>query len=217
VNPADPKAALRGEVKARLAALPGGSFSLAGKRAAGRLLRHPFWRQYGTLLLFLSLKDEIDTRAILEAAFTAGKKVFVPRIDRFRGAERDTPARPGGDLVFHRIFPSGTDGAAWREGPFGIREPFPRPETRLKNGDFPALILAPGLAFDPPGRRLGRGGGYYDRFFAALDGGKTSASFPEEPAGPLPYTVSGLCMDCQLVPLVPADPWDKQMDAVFSG
>jgi 5-formyltetrahydrofolate cyclo-ligase len=213
VNPPDAKSALRRELKARLAALPPEVFSLAGRRAAGRLPQHPLWRQYGSFLLFLSLKDEIDTRPILEAAFAAGKKVFAPRIE-FQ--DKEGPARPRGDLVFYRIFPSGTNGAAWREGPFGIREPLPAPETRLRSGDFPALILAPGLAFDPQGRRLGRGGGCYDRFFAALDRGKTSA-FPEGSAAALPYTALGLCMDFQLVPLVPAEPWDKQMDAVFSG
>jgi 5-formyltetrahydrofolate cyclo-ligase len=202
-------------MKARLAALPPDSFSLAGERAVGRLLQHPVWRRYGSLLLFLSLKDEIDTQLILEASFTAGKKVFAPRIDGLRD-EEGAPARPRGDLVFHRIFPSGTKGGALRKGAYGIREPLPAPETRLGKGDFPALILTPGLAFDPQGRRLGRGGGYYDRFLAALDAGKTSALL-EGSAAALPYTAFGLCMECQLVPLLPADPWDKRMDAVCSG
>jgi 5-formyltetrahydrofolate cyclo-ligase len=148
----------------------------------------------------------------MEAAFAAGKKVFAPRIE-FQD-KKGGPAR--GDLAFHRIFPPGTDGAAWREGPFGIREPLPRPETRLKEGDFPALILAPGLAFDPRGGRLGRGGGCYDRFFAALDRGKISAR-PEGSAAALPYSALGFCVDFQLVPRVPMEAWDKRMDAVFGG
>jgi 5-formyltetrahydrofolate cyclo-ligase len=199
------KEALRRELKARLAALPPESFREAGKRVALRLLKHPLWQEYENILLFLSLKHEIDTQEILEASFAGGKKVFAPRTGQFPG-----------DLVFHRIFPPGTKGgAALREGPFGIREPFPAPETRLRRGDFPALILAPGLAFDPQGGRLGRGGGYYDRFFAALDAGKTAAS-PEGSGTALPYTSFGLCMECQLVPQVPAEPWDKRMDAVYS-
>jgi 5-formyltetrahydrofolate cyclo-ligase len=212
----DSKEVLRREIKARLAALPPDSFRRAGKGAAGWLLKHPVWQEYGSVLLFISLKNEIDTRTIREAAFAAGKKVFAPRIGRFPD-ERDTrKTLPGGDLVFHRIFPPGTKGGALREGPFAIREPFPAPETRLGSGDFPALILVPGLAFDRQGGRLGRGGGYYDRFLAALDAGKTSA-LPEDAAPPLPYTAFGLCMDCQLVALVPLEPWDKRMHAVYSG
>jgi 5-formyltetrahydrofolate cyclo-ligase len=193
MGPPDPKEALRRELRARLAALPPDSFRGAGERLALRLLEHPAWQRYGSVLLFLSLKNEIDTQAIMEAAFGAGKKVFAPRVE-------------GRDLVFYRIFPFEMNGAAWREGAFGIREPFPTPENRLKNGDFPALILTPGLAFDRQGGRLGRGRGYYDRFFAALDSGKTA----------LPYTAFGLCMECQLVSLVPLAPQDKRMDEVYA-
>jgi 5-formyltetrahydrofolate cyclo-ligase len=199
--PPDPKQALRRELKARLAAVPPDSFRQAGEKAATRILNHPLWPTYETLLLFLSLKNEIDTRPILEAALAAGKRVFAPRIEAPQNGE---VARPRGDLAFYRLPPEGS-ATAWREGPFGIREPYPSPETLLGKGDFPALILVPGLAFDAQGGRLGRGGGYYDRFLAALD-----------QAG-LPYTAFGLCMDCQLVPQVPREAWDKKVANVYTG
>jgi 5-formyltetrahydrofolate cyclo-ligase len=88
-------------------------------------------------------------------------------------------------------------------GGFGIREPEPDPALALKPEHFPALVITPGLAFDRRGRRLGRGRGFYDRFFAALDSGA--------------YTALGLCMDAQLVPEVPVEGHDKTMDAVLTG
>jgi 5-formyltetrahydrofolate cyclo-ligase len=202
--PPDPKQALRRELKARLAGLPPDSFREAGKKAAARVLNHPLWSRYETVLLFLSLKNEIDTQPILEAALASGKRVFAPRIERPKNGEA-APARSGGDLAFYRLPPAGKGLSAWQEGAYGIREPSPSPETLLGKGDFPALILVPGLAFDAQGGRLGRGGAYYDRFLAALD-----------QAG-LPYAALGLCMACQLVPLVPREAWDKRVNEVYTG
>jgi 5-formyltetrahydrofolate cyclo-ligase len=97
-------------------------------------------------------------------------------------------------------------------GGFGIREP--EPKTALMPEDFPVLVITPGLAFDRRGRRLGRGRGFYDRFFAELDSGCL---------GPLSadraffYTALGLCMEAQLVPEVPAEDHDKTMDLVLAG
>jgi 5-formyltetrahydrofolate cyclo-ligase len=96
----------------------------------------------------------------------------------------------------------------WERGAFGIPEP-PRPEPEedggLGPGDFPALVIVPGLAFDREGRRLGRGGAYYDRFLGEL-----------ETAG-RPFHTVGLCTPCQLVSEVPAEAWDRSMDCLCTG
>jgi 5-formyltetrahydrofolate cyclo-ligase len=52
---------------------------------------------------------------------------------------------------------------------------------------------------------LGRGKGYYDRFFAKLD------------AENLAYKTIGLCTECQLVPRIPKEKWDKKMNALCTG
>jgi 5-formyltetrahydrofolate cyclo-ligase len=178
------KPELRRELKNRLAALPPGAYTAGGRRAAAFLTKHPLWGTYNTLLLFLSIKDEIDTAPLLEAAVEAGKKVFAPRIE-------------GENLAFYRVFsPAGP----WREGPFGIREPAsPAP---LSPADFPALIIVPGLGFDRQRNRLGRGKGYYDRFLAALD------------RQGLPFTALGLCLEAQLLPEIPVDPRDRKLDGI---
>jgi 5-formyltetrahydrofolate cyclo-ligase len=199
------KPELRRELKIRLASLPPGSCAQEGSRAAAVLAGHSLWGKYGALLLFLSIKNEIDTGPLLEAALGAGKKVFAPRI-------------AGENLAFYRVFsPAGP----WREGPFGIREPAV-PDTGpavpgtvpgntgpaalapapLSPADFPALIIVPGLGFDRRGNRLGRGRGYYDRFLTALD------------RRGLPFTVAGFCLEAQLLPEIPADPRDRNMDLI---
>jgi 5-formyltetrahydrofolate cyclo-ligase len=200
---------LRRELKSRLAALPRPVFAEAGARAAAILTQLPLWGECKTLLLFLSMKDEIDSAPLLEAAFRAGKKVFVPRLE-------------GKDLVFYRI---NSPAGPWQEGPFGIREPADLPARTggsilrgsavpggsgppsvpppsLVPADFPALLIVPGLGFDPRGNRLGRGKGYYDRFLTALD------------RRGLPFTAIGLCMEAQLLPELSTESWDRKMDGI---
>ena len=62
-----------------------------------------------------------------------------------------------------------------------------------------ALILVPGLAFTRDGHRLGRGGGFYDRFLARL---------------PVSTFTLGVAFDRQIVELLPAETHDQLVDAV---
>jgi 5-formyltetrahydrofolate cyclo-ligase len=200
------KPELRRDLKNRLAALPSEAFIREGMRAADFLTAHPLLEPYHTLLLFLSIQNEIDTTPLLEAVLRAGKKVFAPRIE-------------GEDLAFYRIFSAA---GPWRKGPFGIREPAAgsgrsgRPEKTaprknapaaapLSPADFPALVVVPGLGFDRRGNRLGRGKGYYDRFLAALD------------REGLLFKAAGLCLAAQLLPEIPAESRDRKMDLICTG
>jgi len=71
------------------------------------------------------------------------------------------------------------------------------PATPLAEGD---LVIVPGVAFDLAGRRLGRGGGHYDRMLA-IRGGATTL---------------GVGFDLQRVAEVPVGPLDVAMDAVLT-
>ncbi|MDR1215682.1 MAG: 5-formyltetrahydrofolate cyclo-ligase [Treponema sp.] len=142
------------------------------------------WACYKTVLLFLSMKDEVDTEPLIKAAFEDKKAVFVPKIIANK-------------LHFFRV----ADFNEFETGAFNIREP--RGGIELTGLDFPAYIVTPGLAFDRNGRRLGRGKGYYDRFFAEIDGKG------------LVYLSIGLCSAEHIVDEVPITAFDKKMDAVI--
>ena len=62
-----------------------------------------------------------------------------------------------------------------------------------------ALVLMPGLAFDPQGHRIGYGGGFYDKFLARE---------PEHP------TVA-LCYDFQVLPRLETEEYDIPVDTVL--
>lgn len=64
----------------------------------------------------------------------------------------------------------------------------------------PDLILVPGLAFTRDGHRLGRGGGYYDRWLATQRGIPTV----------------GICFSCQLVDSLPVESHDLRVDAILT-
>lgn len=189
---------LRGEVKKLLKNAAGEEFYSQGTRAADLLCASPVWRRYATVILFLSMNTEINIQPVFESALKEKKRIFAPRVE-------------GGKLEFYPV--SSLDGP-WHRGPFGIREPFffgttDSPQGSGKApagaGDFPALILTPGLAFDREGNRLGHGGAYYDRFFAELDREARE------------YTALGLCMDFQVIDKVPTGDTDKKVNGLLTG
>ena len=189
------KEILRKTVKKLLAALTPKQFAAAGLAAAKQLPLIPGWEKFRSVLAFFSMKDEIDTEPIMETILKTEKFLFAPKI------EEDM-------LVFYRIAQGNLENQVTTSINVhfgnGYREPEADPALILKPKDFPALVLTPGLAFDRSLNRLGRGRGFYDRFFASLD------------AAGKKYTALGLCMDCQLVSEVPACSYDKKMDALIT-
>jgi 5-formyltetrahydrofolate cyclo-ligase len=195
---ASPKQELRKTLRRQLADLSPEIFRDEGIRAAEYMAVYPAWMNAETVLLFLSAPGEIETAPLLDLAFKQGKKVFLPKVE--------------GDIArFFRI--KSADGP-WQTGAFGIREPligglseeFPPPAGEIHTpGEKAALMVVPGMAFDKQGNRMGHGKGYYDKFFAKLDGFGA------------PYIRAALCLEQQILPEVPTDPWDKKMDAICSG
>jgi 5-formyltetrahydrofolate cyclo-ligase len=77
----------------------------------------------------------------------------------------------------------------------------PKADQELHLPDAIDLILVPGLAFSKDRRRLGRGGGFFDR----LLGGRASKAFK-----------LGICFSFQIVDVMPAEAHDVIMDAVVT-
>jgi 5-formyltetrahydrofolate cyclo-ligase len=97
-----------------------------------------------------------------------------------------------GGLSFH----AHTPGVPLMRGKFGAPEPGPdAPEL------IPDVILVPLVGADRSGRRLGQGGGHYDRALASLRATQ-------------PVVAVGLAYDVQLVDTLPFEPTDQLLDAL---
>ena len=186
------KQQLRDEIRQRLRDYDEERRFRASRAVTERLVASPVWAAADTLFAFVSLPDEIETTELCRHALASGKRLGLPRFGR-------------DGLVFHLV----TDLDALRvDNSLAIRQPAkdlpvlastlnPRQPGRL-------LIATPGRAFTRQGGRLGRGGGFYDAFFAALHHGK------------IVYHSVGLCFDEQLVADLPVDETDEPVNGVIT-
>lgn len=105
------------------------------------------FERYGPVVsAYVALEDELDPAPLLERLRDAGASIALPRIE------------PDGSMSFRLA-----DSGELEAGPFNLRQPSADAEIVR-----PSLVLAPMLAFDPRGNRLGYGKGNYDRAIAAL-------------------------------------------------
>lgn len=145
-----------------------------------RLFDSPLYRQASSLYTYVAVNQEVRTAPIIRRAWADGKRVAVPKV-------------LGREMVF--IWLDDLDSLSPR-GRFGIPEPVSDGPVA---GDESALIVVPGLAFDPAGHRVGYGGGYYDRYLAL---------HPRHP------TVA-LCYAFQLLGHLPTQAHDCPVDLVI--
>ena len=140
------KKRLRKEYRARGAELTEEYRREADKSIRERVLSAESWQRARGVFLYVSMWAEPDTRALITAALSAGKRVYVPLC---------CPAR-----VMKAVRIRSLD--ELRPGMRGIPEP-PAENTAAAPGDF-SLALVPCVTATASGVRLGHGAGYYDRF-----------------------------------------------------
>lgn len=170
---------IRSEYRKRRAALSDEHRSQASGHIADAVVRAPYFSKSLCIACYLSLADEVDTWAIIERAWRRKKKIFAP----VTGPDRL--------LSFRQVTPD--TGLIVNE--FGILEPDYGTEISARQLD---LVLTPIVAFDDERRRIGMGGGYYDRTFAFLRNRRLL----------LKPKLVGLAFNCQRVEKIAENPWD---------
>lgn len=172
------KTALRKEIAAQKRRLTQEQIDSASAQLTAQLLAHPLYRAARAVYGYLSYNQEVRTLPLLRRAQLDGKRIAVPKVF-------------GEEMRFLWL----DDLSRIAKGYCGIPEPV---DDGPVADDPTALVLMPGLTFDPQGHRLGYGGGFYDRFLAAE-----------------PHPTIALCYEFQLFPLLETQPHDIPVDAVL--
>jgi 5-formyltetrahydrofolate cyclo-ligase len=174
------KAELRENIRALLASLSADFWKDASLAVCDRLGNESAMRVAERVLVYAPTRTEIDIQPYVRHALAIGKAIYAPRIEgesmtarRIRSWDKDLERSERG--VLH---------------PAATCEPL--------DGTLDVVVV-PGLAFDGQGGRLGRGGGFYDRFLQSSRA-----------------TVVGVCLDEQVVVRVPADELDMRVGIVVS-
>lgn len=116
------------------------------------LLETAEFQKAKAILLYVSVRGEVDTHGIISAALDQGKRVLVPFVTKK-------------DMNFSEI----TSMDDLSPGAFKIPEPISRKPVSLEEI---SLVIVPGVAFDKKGNRLGQGLGYYDKFLKSVRNAK---------------------------------------------
>jgi len=175
------KKALRQEIKAAAVALDEGYTKEADLEIFSHVAGLSEYEQAGTLFCFVGTSGEIDTAPILEDALRRGKRVGVPRCIS-RGIMEVREIRSLRDL---------------EAGKYGIMEP--GAHAPVIQAEEINLAIVPCMSCSHDGRRLGYGGGYYDRYL-----GRTRA------------VKAVICRERIMRADIPVEPHDQLMDMVIS-
>lgn len=173
------KTELRREIRARKRAMTEAEIEERSDKLARLFFASEAYQNAKTIYGYLPYNQEVRTVPMLERALKDGKKVAVPKVY-------------GDEMKF--LYLDNLNAVA--KGYAGIPEPIADEPVAQ---DETALVLMPGLAFDPQGHRIGYGGGFYDKFLAA------------EPNHP----TLALCYEFQMLPKLDVEDHDIPVDTVL--
>lgn len=188
---AELKKTLRQQLRAARNAIPAIQRVEAANNLCKIICSLPVFHNAKNIGFYWAHDDEIDPMPILNTAVKQNKSCFLPilRLDpqqklAFASYTRETP------LIKNR---------------YGILEPEVSFAELIEALDLD-IIFVPLVGFDGSGRRLGRGGGFYDATFS---------DFHKSPMQHWPKLI-GLAYSCQHINEVPTDTWDWQLDSVVT-
>jgi 5-formyltetrahydrofolate cyclo-ligase len=180
------KAILRKQMRAQRRSLSAADHGRRSRLAAKAVAGLPMFTAGKRVALYLPFDRETDTAAMIAAARRRGLRIFVPVVvDRRHSRIRFYPL----------------DGKT-RRGVFGIA--VPKRVAHPTASRWLNLIVVPLVGVDAAGRRLGMGGGFYDR---ALEFRRLRRHW----SGP---HLVGLAFDCQRTESNFAEPWDVSLDSL---
>ena len=173
------KTALRNSIRARKRAMTEEEIVSRSDALAQKFYASEAYKNAKTIYGYMPYNQEVRTIPMMEQALKDGKRVAIPKCY-------------GDEMKFIFI----DDLSKVEKGYANIPEPIADEPVA---DDTTALVLMPGLAFDPQGHRCGYGGGFYDKFLAAE---------PEHPT-------LALCYEFQMLDHLETEEYDIPVDTVL--
>ncbi len=158
-------------------------FDISHKMASDQKIRDNIYslREYKmaeTISSYVSKDEEVDTINIIAQSINLKKTVCVPLVIRHNSLLEMRKVQSLDDL---------------KVGCFNILQP--KENTKIVNPKDIELFFIPGIAFSEKGERIGRGGGYFDRFLSECDGPKIGLSYEFQVFDSLPVQKHDIKMD----------------------
>ena len=174
------KKEMRAVIRAKKRAMTESQIVSASARLGQQFRESALYKNARTIYGYLPYNQEVRTVPMLEQAIRDGKAVAVPKC---YGEEMR--------FIYIRDFEN-------EVAPGYANIPEPIADGPVAD-DTTALVLMPGLAFDPQGHRIGYGGGFYARFLS---------SEPNHPT-------LALCYGFQMVDHLETEEFDIPVDQVL--
>lgn len=177
------KKAMRKMILAKIKNISEQDIKISNCKILNNILQLDVYTTAHTIFVYISVAYEVDTYRLISHALENGKRIVIPRCER-GGIMDAVQLTSVNDLVPDR---------------FGI--PSAPSDSAIISPDEIDLIVVPAVAFDKYGNRLGRGGGYYDRYLARL---------------PKYVSTVGVCREIQMVDDIDMDKHDHDVDIVVT-
>ena len=160
------------------------------KLISGRYLELDSYKVAGIIFVYSAMEQEIPTQGIIHTALNDGKKVALPKIR--------TGVKAGAEMDFVFI----NKDTEYKSGVYGILEPVSDEFINVNDIKDKIEMLIPGLCFDIKGRRIGYGGGYYDRYLSKCPKDK--------------FHITALAYEYQIFESLPFDKNDKPVNLIVT-
>lgn len=158
------------------------------------------YRNADHIACYLANDGEVDPYPIIEHAWFSGKTVYLPILSPL-----NLSSSKSSSLKNQLYFAPYDANSLLTLNRFKIPEPACKP-SQWKTARQLDLLLAPLVAFDANGNRMGMGGGFYDRSLAYLK----HRQYWKKPR------LIGLAHECQKVDKINVESWDISLDKIIS-
>lgn len=149
-----------------------------------KIIEIPAYKTCTLVLSYIAFGSEVDLEKLHRRVLEDGKRLAVPRV----------VDKTSMDFVEIR------ENTTFEKSAYGIMEPVGDPIEI----DEKTLVVVPGVAFDHEGRRIGYGGGYYDRVISLLKDDDNVLEFV------------GVFFDLQQLEVIPAEAFDETLDLLLT-